>query len=481
MIGRGESMERAKKRIAIIGGGLRGLVTAYEINKAILNEQLPFELIVIERRNSPGGMIKTYQTEDGPVDVGASSFDMRRGNLRPFFEELGLGNQIQYSIGGKLDRYSNHAFMTLEKPTYQGIPLKRMDIIHDPEFAWIDKLAIIAGYSSPKKSKDTELAPTAKEFLDKHFSEELTNRVVHPYYAENIYGSLDICSPNLIDPNLIKLFAPPKNTKGLNSAEKAQLQDGSGQEYSLTGGMNTLVNRLLEFVGDFVETDQTFTDLSRLEQGILKISLNNKEEINVGSIISTIPISDLYTVSTGMNRNNKMIPKTTNANMATILFQFPKGVINNYPTGFGFVVPRRSSFHITKGTFLNRKWPSFSDSKYDNLLIEVGRKQDEVITSLPDEVILTMLEEELKEILDLQGTYHFAQVNRWQQAVPHLSIEGRAEMRKNDARFRHAFYSRGIFIGGNGYEGYGMHNAITEGKRLAQEAIAYMKKKNNIE
>ncbi len=474
-------MERAKKRIAIIGGGLRGLVTAYEINKAILDEQLPFEFIIIERRNSPGGMIKTYQTEDGPVDVGSSSFDIRRGDFRPFLEELGLGDQIQYSIGGKLDRYSNHTFMTLDKPTYQGIPLKRTDIIYDPELAWTDKLAVLAGSPFPKKDKGNKLAQTAKEFLDEHFCEELTNRVAYPYYSENIFGSLDLCSPSLIDPNLVKLFAPEKATKMLNAKERIELQDGMGTEYTLVGGMATLVNRLLESVGDSVETGQTLTDLARLEQGILKISLNNKEDIRVGSVISTLSISDLYTVSTETNRGKRLIPKTSNASMATILFQFPKGVIKNYPTGFGFVIPKRSSFHITKGTFLNKKWQSFADATYDNLLIEVGRRQDEVLVSLPDEVILTMIKEELKEILDLQGTYHFAQVNRWQHAVPHLSIEHRAEMELNDARFKDSFYSRGVFIGGNGYEGYGMHNAIKEGKNLAQEAIAYMKRKNNIE
>lgn len=38
-------MERAKKRIAIIGGGITGLTAAYRIEQEIQKYNLPFELI----------------------------------------------------------------------------------------------------------------------------------------------------------------------------------------------------------------------------------------------------------------------------------------------------------------------------------------------------------------------------------------------------------------------------------------------------
>ena len=41
-------MEKLKRRIVIIGGGLRGLTGAYEFDKAIRKQNLPCEYVVLD-------------------------------------------------------------------------------------------------------------------------------------------------------------------------------------------------------------------------------------------------------------------------------------------------------------------------------------------------------------------------------------------------------------------------------------------------
>lgn len=467
-------MERAKKRVAIVGGGLSGLVAAYEIKKAIMKENLPFDFVVLERMSFSGGMIRTFQTEDGPVDVGASSFDLRRGDERSFLAELGLEDQIQYSQGGKLDRYSNHEFVSSDKPTYHGIPLRIVDLFYDKELSTGDKLRALFNYSSNQARSCEKKQLTTKEFLDLRFCSEISNLIALPHYPENIYGSMELCAPPFFDPNLLSLFEKGTARK-VDVAERERLMDRSGQEYTLVGGMATLVHRLLEFVGDHVETNRQLTDVSRLERGVLSLELNKEDEIRVGSIISTVSISELTHIMKEGKRGSGLLPVTSNSDMGTILFQFPKGAITRYPSGFGFVIPKRSVFHISKATFLNRKWESLADAKYDYLLVEVGRRQEDMLIQLPDEAILPIIEQELEEILGLRESYHSASVFRWQQATPHVTKEAREAMVQNEERFKNSFSKRGIFIGGNGYHGYGMHNAIKEGRTLAANALAYMK------
>lgn len=472
-------MERAKKRIAIIGSGISGLVAAYEIKKAIIQENLPFDLVVIESKSAPGGMIRTLQTEDGPVDVGASSFDIRREDVRPFLKEIGLEDKIQYSIGGKLDRYSSHGFVSNERPTYRGLPLNIKDIMYDKELSTTDKLKVLYNFNISQNKICSSTITTARELLDIRFCKEVSNLIAYPNYPENIFGSMELCPPEFFDPYLPQLFEKKRKAE-LSTDEQEELRDGTGQEYTLFGGMSIMIDRLLAFVGDDVEVDKQLSNIERIEDGLLMLSLNKKEEIRVGSLISTIPISELANLANEKTRLPNLIPKTTNSSMGTILFQFPKNVITKYPSGFGFVIPKRSAFHITKGTFLNRKWASFADSKYENLVVEIGRRQEDTIIRLPDDVILSIIEEELKEILGLNGTYAFARVYRWHQAVPHLSTESRQEIQQNEERFRESFNKRGVYVGGNGLHGYGMHHAIHEGKKLAQQAISYMKKQNNL-
>ena len=90
-------MEKMKKRIAIIGGGLRGLTAAYEIDKAIREQNLPFEYVILEERAAVGGMIHTIDMDGYAIDVGASAFDSRRADISGFSAgiRLGKGKAIQ--------------------------------------------------------------------------------------------------------------------------------------------------------------------------------------------------------------------------------------------------------------------------------------------------------------------------------------------------------------------------------------------------
>jgi oxygen-dependent protoporphyrinogen oxidase len=85
----------------------------------------------------------------------------------------------------------------------------------------------------------------------------------------------------------------------------------------------------------------------------------------------------------------------------------------------------------------------------------------------------------VKEILalteePLQSTFY-----RWEKAVPHFSLQQRQEMLEEVYPVRREYAKRGIFVGGNGITGYGLENAIIEGKLLANEAIRYMKQLEN--
>ena len=471
-------MERAKNRIAIIGSGISGLVAAYEVNKYIQKEQLPFEFLVLEERLSPGGTIKTVETEDGYVDVGASSFDLRHSDVRPFIEELGLSDELQYSIGEKMDRFSGHEFIHTEKPTYHGIPMQLKDIMHDKELSLKDKLTVIVNSSFNNMRRGADLCISTANFLEYRFCKEVSDLIAYPNYPENIYGSIEVSPPEFFDTNLITLFEYTDSKMKLDPEKIDFYTDGSGKEYTFKKGMSTLVKRLLRDVEGFIQTDKKLEKITQIDKGNHLLTLNKQEELRVGCVISTLPLSENYDLFSEQIDDQLLIPKPISASMGTVFFQFPKGVIGRYPVGHGFVIPKRSEFQIAKATFLNRKWPSFENAKYDNIVVDIGRRQEDTIIELPDEVILEFLEKELQEIINLKASYHYARVYRWPDVIPHMSVDDRQRLIKNRETYNQLFADKGLFIGGNGLRGYGLRNAIGEGKRLAAQAIAYMKDKN---
>lgn len=471
----GEKVFRGKKRIAILGSGLSGLVAAYELNKAIEAEELPFEFVLLEKRDRKGGIIRTVQTDNGPVDVGASSFDIRRNDIRPFLIELGLEEESQYSIGGKLDRFSTNEFVTSNKPSYHGIPIHFSDIMHEKELSLSDKFSVLINHSFNNMNRGLDPHTTASEFLEYRFCKAVSTMIAYPNFPENIFGSMELCPPAFFDQNLIKLFEHTHSRYNLKEKDLSRYMDGEGSEFNLKGGMTTLIEALLERIPDVVLTEKEVTHLFDMDENVFLMTLNGNESLRAKAIISTISVADTTMLLNNCGKIGFKVPKAQSSSMATILYRFEKGALNRYPTGYGFVVPKRSSFHITKASLLNRKWPSLQDSDHDILLVEVGRRQEDTIIQLSDEAFMTIINEEVKEIFQIKGTYETAKVYRWINAVPHLEAEDRYELNGLVREHKEEINGNGFFMGGNGFNGYGLPNAIREGKRLAQEALAYMK------
>lgn len=474
-------MERAKKRIAIIGGGISGLTAAYEIQKAIQAEDLPFDFILLEERADAGGMIRTIHLEGKAIDVGASAFDTRRTDIRPFLTELGLAEEIQYSIGKKPDRFSGHEFVHVNRPTYHGLPLKVRDILYDGELSWGDRFSVLINHAFNNRKMGKDLCQTTQQFLDYRFGRQVTNFVAYPHYAENVFGSLELCPPALFDPMLLRLFEYADERRELDSEEVALYRDGPGKEYHLASGMETLVKTLLDKVKSRLETSSKITGLQRIDQGNLLVEVNHAEYIRVGSVITTMPISESFKLLNGNLAGKFVFPEPDFSGMGTALFQFPKGAIGRYPEGYGFVIPKMSSFHTTKATILNRKWPAFADSKSDWVVLEFGRREEDTLIQLPDEAILNILNRELMEILRITGSPELGRVFRWTNAVAHLDPIERLRLADMEQQWHEDERGRGIFLGGSGLHGYGLPNAILEGKRLAAQALQYMRQYNGIE
>ncbi|UJF15169.1 FAD-dependent oxidoreductase [Jeotgalibaca sp. MA1X17-3] len=326
-------MERAKNRIAVIGGGISGLTAAYEINKAIQKEKLPFNFILLERRNKIGGMVKTIEMEGHSIDVGAASFDIRREDIRPFLEELGLSAEIQYSISGKSDRYNGHDFIYNEKPTYHGVPIRRTGFLHDRGLTLHDKLKVIINGSFHKQKKSETYSISTSQFLEYRLCKEAATFIAYPHYPENIYGSMELCPPNFFDPNLIDLFEysdEPLN----NIKEKIEpYKDKPGNEFNLLNGMRVFVDRLKQQTEAYIETGKQVTGMEMLDQGLVLLKVNETEEIRVGSVISSIPLTESHQILDKRWKESELIPKPIVSSMCTILFQFKKERLLNFQRG----------------------------------------------------------------------------------------------------------------------------------------------------
>ncbi len=84
--------------VAVVGGGISGLVAAYRLRGALGPDA---RIVVLERSPRLGGKLRTVDLANGPVDVGAEAFIARRPEVPALLDELGLSDQVVHPSGAR--------------------------------------------------------------------------------------------------------------------------------------------------------------------------------------------------------------------------------------------------------------------------------------------------------------------------------------------------------------------------------------------
>lgn len=113
-------------RYAIIGGGLAGLTSAYEIRQTDPEATIH----VFEADDRIGGKLFTVPFASGPTDMGAEAFLARRRDAVDFFHRLGLGDEIVHPSGMKSLVYTGGQAKPLPGGGVMGIPSSSAPVAH---------------------------------------------------------------------------------------------------------------------------------------------------------------------------------------------------------------------------------------------------------------------------------------------------------------------------------------------------------------
>ncbi|WP_157129501.1 FAD-dependent oxidoreductase, partial [Nocardia amamiensis] len=106
-------------RIAVVGGGISGLVAAYRL-RTLLGPDA--DLLVLERSDRVGGILYTGELAGEPLDLGAEAFVGRRPEVPELLRELGLDAQLVTPAGLRPLVWSGGAAHPLPESTLMGIP-----------------------------------------------------------------------------------------------------------------------------------------------------------------------------------------------------------------------------------------------------------------------------------------------------------------------------------------------------------------------
>ena len=272
-----------RKHIGIIGGGIAGLVSAYELS------QLNHQVTILEADSRLGGRIKTHYFSDGNCgELGAMRIPASHGCTLNYIDKFNLAKRpfvsynpaAFYYLRGKktrLDSYQELLYFynlnSSEKQDpaliYEQLLLELIDSLSEQE-----KWELFSpNFTSDRLRKYDSLSVT--EYFRSHLSPEAFELLGHAT------GAIHYEKVSLLN-GLIDFFAWHRV-----------------EQYELIGGMETLVKALMNRISGTIETQAKVTDIVITNKGV-KVCWNHLDKQKTAgfdSVISTVPATALAQIN----------------------------------------------------------------------------------------------------------------------------------------------------------------------------------------
>jgi oxygen-dependent protoporphyrinogen oxidase len=468
-------MSAPPRRIAIVGGGISGLATAYQL----ACEGVEFTLL--EASSRLGGIVETVHRQGFVIECGPDSWVTEKPWARDLAIELGLRDQLIPSNDQWRRTYVQQGSARFPQlvPIPDGmrmmVPVKWGPLLESPLFSWQARLAYLR---EPKRTAELkQSAPghdeSVADFVRRHFGEEVVSSIAGPLLAAVFGGDIAQLSVRAVMPTFVRMEAEEGS---LIRALQGRAQQSSGAIFTtLAGGLETLIDRMVTRLPK---------DSVRLGQPVLRIDADNGGwRLDTAGRFDAVVLATpphvtralLQTLKAEGVRMAGLLPQqATSAIVVALAFTAAQAARMRIPRGFGFVVPpvfgvRNENGHshpLLACTFVHQKFPGRAPEGAVLLRAFFGGRSGDALLGETDDLLMERARLQLSRVLGPLPEAADAVVRRWPQSLPQYAV-GHLERMAELSSMVSAM--PGLHLVGSAYHGVGLPDLIRQGRATARQ------------
>ncbi|GAB4584979.1 protoporphyrinogen oxidase [Nocardia sp. IFM 10818] len=446
-------------RIAVVGGGISGLVAAYRLRQALGTAA---ELILLERAERLGGILHTAEMDGEPVDLGAEAFVGRRPEIPELMRELGIEDQLVYPAGKRPLIWSEGTGHRLPENTLMGIPAapEALAGLVDSE-----TLARIAGESERPLHwvRGGDIAVGA--LVADRFGDQVVRRSVDPLLGGVYAGLADAIGVRAALPTLAA--ALDAGATSLTRAVRDALPPPSTTPVfgGIRDGYRVLLDALRAAADVKIRTTTAATRLTRTSNGW---QLDPVGAVDAVILATPAPVTAtlLREIAPAAAELAAGIDLSSSAVVALAL---PRDTA--LPDNSGILVATGEPLRAKAFTLSSRKWPHLAERDVALVRASFGRFGDDAALSWPDSDLITAAVEDLTTVTGAEIHPIQALVQRWVGGLPQYAPGHTA--RTADLRSATADLE-GIALAGAYLNGVGVPACAASGTAAARRIIDHL-------
>ncbi|HDO06494.1 MAG TPA: protoporphyrinogen oxidase [Bacteroidetes bacterium] len=447
-----------KKKVAILGAGITGLVTAYYLKKA----GIAFR--IFEKSTHIGGVIDTREQDGFVYERGPNSGVIANAETAEFFEELGNRCKLEIANASSAKR------LIWKEGKWHALPSGIVGGITTPLFSLKDKLRLLG---EPFRKKGDNPNETLAHLVIRRMGQSFLDYAIDPFILGIYAGDPDYLVPKYALPKLYRLEQDYGSFIG-GAIKKKREKKSPGEKkvtreiFSVDGGLRNLTNTLTAILGEEnIETG--CEDISVTKSGNNFHVHRKGQQEDFSHLVSTVNAGVLPQLFPFVEAKQwQPITNLVYAKVTEVAVGFKKW--NGIPLdAFGGLIPFKEKRNLLGVLFMSSLFKSRVPKGGALLTTFVGGTRKPELAELNEEALYKLVKKELEITMGLQNAepdlFEFA---THQQAIAQYGADSEERFR---AIANIELLHRGLYLAGSIRDGIGLADRIKQAHFMAEDII----------
>ncbi len=397
---------RAVKTL-IIGGGISGLATAWELSYH------GNEVEVWEAEQRTGGKIVTNHNDGYTTEQAASMVLNFRPEVSSFLQQSGLDKY-------KLLRTPTAKRYLIKQGMLHEMPMQMAGMLFSPLWSLPGKLRLMLEPFVRKGGGENE---SVADFIRRRLGNEMLEKAMGAYISGTLASDPELTDSFSVLPRLTaleqrygSLAAGIFVNKALRK-KRASVNEG----FSFTGGMETMVNKLTEQLGNSIHTGYQITNISPHKNGwiVHADTANGERSCFTRNLILSTPAPTTANLLKSVDHElYQLLANIEYTSLSVVHLGFKQTRVKHQLKGTGFLTPFKEKLKLNGSMWMHSLFSQRVPENHVLLSNYLGGARNPDAINWSQQKCIDTASHELQSLLGCQGDPEWARVDQHTQALP---------------------------------------------------------------
>lgn len=449
----------APRRVAVVGAGLGGLSAAHAIRRRARERGEDLELEVWEAADRPGGMLRTTVEDGFVVEWGANAFRSGVGPNADLVRRLGLaGDQV------RADASANRRYVFHGGRLHQ-LPSDPVSLLTFEPMSKEGRLRILA---EPFRAERVEHEETVHAYAARHIGPEAAEVLLGTMVRGVYGGDAHALSVDAAFPDMRRMEREHRSLVVAAIAGTRQRMREGKSTWSFRAGMNVIVDRLAEELGDALRLGRAVQDMAvdpctgayllTGDDGVVRgfdavvLAVAPEATARIVDRLDTVAATELAAIPS--------------APIAAVAMAFERDAFRTPPDGFGFLVAPGQDLPVLGVLNESNVFPGRAPDGTVLVRAIVGGVHQPPPATRSDAQLEGFALDAIDRAWGLAGTPVRTWIGRPSRGIPQYVVGHGARLARIEERLRRY---PGLVLAGNAYHGIAVGKLVDDAERVADE------------